>query len=210
MKLYSYWRSSCAYRVRIALGLKKLDYQTVPVNLLKSEQIGAENLARNPLGRVPTLELDDGTELAQSLAIMSWLDATFPDPPLLPPDPLVGAKVRAAAHVIAVDTQPLTNSGTLARLTDITGADAAQIATWQRSFMSSGLVAFQNMIHQTGSFAFGETPTLADICLVPQLYNARRWEVDLAPLARLVAIEQNCLTLPAFDAARPENQPDAA
>ena len=209
MKLYTYWRSSCSYRVRIALGLKGLDWESRPVHLVKGEQNAPDYLAHNPAGFVPILVLPDGTELTQSMAILDWLEAAYPAPRLMPSDPLQRARVLAASHVIAMDTQPVTNSGVVEHLKREYGVSAEGGIAWMVHFMAKNLAAMQEMIAPEGAFCFGDTLSWADICLIPQLYNARRWGVDLAPLARLTGIEANALALPAFEAARPENQPDA-
>lgn len=209
MKLYTYWRSSCSYRVRIALGLKGLEWDSIPVHLVKGEQRDPGYLAHNPSGFVPTLVLDDGTELVQSLAIIDYLDAVHPAPPLLPADPLARARVLAAAHVIAMDTQPVTNVGVVAQLRAAYGADQAGGIDWMVHFMDRNLASFQKLIAPEGRFCFGDAPGLADICLIPQLYNAHRWGADLSRFPRLREIERTALAHPAFDAARPETQPDA-
>lgn len=209
MKLCTYWRSSCSYRVRIALGLKGLAWESIPVHLVKGEQNAPDYLARNPSGLVPTLVLDDGTELTQSMAILDWLESAYPSPALVPADPLDRARVLAASHVIAMDTQPVTNVGVVAHLKKEYGASAEGGIAWMVHFMEKNLAAMQKMIAPEGDFCFGNSPTWADICLIPQLYNAHRWGVDLAPLSRLTEIESRALAHPAFDAARPENQPDA-
>ncbi len=209
MKLYTYWRSSCSYRVRIALGLKGLDWESLPVHLVKGEQNAPEYLAHNPVGFVPTLVLPDGAELTQSMAILDWLEAEYPTPALLPSEPLKRARVLAAAHVIAMDTQPIANTGVVEHLKREFGASVEGGIAWMVHFMTKNLAAMQKMIAPEGAFCFGDTPTWADIVLIPQLYNAHRWGVDLAPLARLTGIELTALALPAFEAARPENQPDA-
>lgn len=209
MKLYTYWRSSCSYRVRIALGLKGLAWDSIPVHLVKGEQRDPGYLAHNPSGFVPTLVLEDGTELVQSLAIIDYLEAMYPEPPLLPADPLARARVLAAAHVIAMDTQPLTNVGVVGHLKSAYGAEAQGGIDWMVHFMDRNLAAFEKLIQPEGRFCFGDGPGLADICLIPQLYNAHRWGVDLSRFPRLIEIERTALALPAFDAARPETQPDA-
>lgn len=209
MQLYSYWRSSCSYRVRIALGLKGVAWETVPVDLLKGEQSGAAYLAANPSGLVPLLVLDDGTRLTQSLAILDWLEAEFPDPALVPSDPVARARMLAATHVIAMDIQPLSNSGTINYLKSEHGVSPQGGVAWMVHFMQKNLAAMQEQIAPKGRYCFGDTPTWADICLIPQLYNAHRWGVDMAPLQRLLDIEAAALATPAFDAARPEKQPDA-
>jgi maleylacetoacetate isomerase len=209
MKLYTYWRSSCSYRVRIALGLKGLAWESIPVHLVKGEQRDPSYLAHNPSGFVPTLVLDDGTELVQSLAILDYLEAAWPNPPLLPADPLARARVLAAAHVIAMDTQPVTNVGVVAHLKSAYGADQQGGIDWMVHFMERSFAAFETLIAPEGRFCFGDAPTWADICLIPQLYNAHRWGVGLSRFPRLLDIERAALALPAFDAARPETQPDA-
>ncbi|MEO0991465.1 MAG: maleylacetoacetate isomerase, partial [Pseudomonadota bacterium] len=196
MKLYSYWRSSCSYRVRIALGLKGQAWETVPVHLVKGAQKSEAYRAVNPSGLVPTLELSDGSRLTQSLAIIDWLDATWPDPPFLPEASLLRARVLAASHIIAVDVQPVTNSGTVAEFRARGGTDEAAGIDWMVHWMTKGLGAFQATISTGTAYAFADAPGLADICLVPQLYNARRWGVDLAPFERLTEIETRCLALP--------------
>ena len=209
MKLYTYWRSSCSYRVRIALGLKGLAWDGIPIHLVKGEQRDPGYLAHNPSGFVPVLVLEDGTELVQSLAILDYLEAVYPAPPLLPAEPLARARVLAAAHVIAMDTQPVTNVGVVAHLKSAYGADQQGGIDWMVHFMTRNFAAFDRLIAAEGTFCFGDGPTWADICLIPQLYNAHRWGVDLSRFPRLLDIERAALALPAFDAARPETQPDA-
>lgn len=211
MKLYSYWRSTAAYRVRIALNMKGLAYETVPVDLVADggQQHAPDYVALNPSHQVPTLVLDDGTALTQSLAICEYLDITNPAPPLLPPDPVERAHVKAAALVVAADIHPVNNLRVVQHLGDKFGASPKDKADWMRHWMTVGFDALLDMVRADTPFAFGDAPGFADICLTAQYYNARRWGLDLAPYARLTRIEQNCLALPAFDAARPENQPDA-
>lgn len=209
MKLYGYWRSSCSYRVRIALGLKGQPWDTVPVNLLADGQSQDAYQSVNPSRYVPTLELEDGTRLSQSLAIIDWLEARWPQPAFLPQDPLRRARVLAAAHIIAMDVQPVNNSGLIGVLKREIGASEKAAVAWVIHWMERGFDAFQATIDPGSPFCFGDAPSLADICLIPQLYNAHRFGVELAPFARLLKIEQNCLALPAFADARPEAQPDA-
>ncbi|MFV0385277.1 maleylacetoacetate isomerase [Paracoccus sp. (in: a-proteobacteria)] len=208
MKLYSYWRSTTSYRVRIALNLKGIAYAAVPVNLVRGEQKAPDYAALNPGLGVPTLLLDDGTALTQSMAILDWLEETHPDPALLPQDAVARARVRAAALVIATDIHPVNNLRVTGRLKAM-GHDQDDTVGWMNDWMTRGFAAFDRMIASDTPFCFGDRPGLADLCLVPQLYNAHRWGCDLASFPRLTQIEARCLALPAFDAARPENQPDA-
>jgi len=211
MRLYSYWRSTAAYRVRIALNMKGLDYEVVPVHLLEDggQQHAPDYVALNPSHLVPTLVLDDGTPLTQSLAICEYLDITNPEPPLLPSDPIERAHVKAAALVLAADVHPVNNLRVVQHLEARFGASREDSAEWMRHWTGKGFDALQQMVRDDTPFAFGDVPGFADICITAQYYNARRWDLDLTPYARLTEIEQNCLALPAFDAARPENQPDA-
>ncbi|MCP1169546.1 maleylacetoacetate isomerase [Limimaricola litoreus] len=208
MRLYSYWRSTTSYRVRIALHLKGVAFETAPVNLMRGEQAEAAYARLNPSQGVPALVLDDGTVLTQSIAILDWLEETHPTPPLLPAGAPARAHTRAAALVIATDIHPVNNLRVVARLGQL-GLDAAVRTAWMNDWMTRGFHAFARMIMADTAFSFGDAPTLADVCLVPQLYNARRWGCDLAPFARLTEIEARCLALPGFAAARPELQPDA-
>jgi len=211
MILYTYWRSSAAYRVRIALNLKGLSAEQRSVHLVRDdgEQHRAEYLALNPSGVVPTLVLDDGTALTQSMAILEYLDERHPDPGLLPADPLARARVRAASQQIASDIHPINNLRVGQYLRGTLGQDQGAVTAWMNHWMERGLSAFQALIDPATPFCFGERPGLADLCLVPQLYNARRWGADMGGLKRLSEIEAACLALPAFADARPEVQPDA-
>ncbi len=214
MKLYSYWRSSAAYRVRIALALKGLSADYVPVHLIRDggEQNRAAYQAINPQRLLPALELDDGTVLTQSLAIIEYLDEIVPQPPLLPATALERARVRALAQVITSDIHPLTNLRVLKYINHAFPANDEARIEWIRHWINEGLTAFEKRLEkhpQTGRFCHGDTPTLADCCLVPQLYDARRFKLDLAPFPRLTQIETACLALPAFMAAHPDQQPDA-
>ncbi|MEZ5778579.1 MAG: maleylacetoacetate isomerase [Paracoccaceae bacterium] len=211
MRLYSYWRSSAAYRVRIALNLKGIGYETVPVDLVRDggQQHIADYVALNPAHLVPTLTLDDGAALTQSLAIIDYLDNLVPEPALLPADPVVRARVLAAAHLIAMDIHPVNNLRVVQHLSARFGATAQDGAEWMRHWMAKGFDALEHMVSPDAPFAFGATPGLADICLVPQMYNARRWTLGLAPYPRLVALDAAARALPAFANAAPERQPDA-
>jgi maleylpyruvate isomerase len=209
MKLHGYFRSSAAYRVRIALNLKGLSADHLPHHLRKSEQRDPAYLAINPQGLVPTLQDDRGVILTQSLAIIEWLDETHPEPPLLPPDPLRRAKIRAFAMVLACDTHPVQNLKVLARLREL-GLPDEQVTAWAAWANREGLTACETLIaNEPGPFCFGAAPTLADLCLVPQLANARRFGVDLAVFARLLKAETAAKNLKAFADAAPDRQPDA-
>jgi maleylacetoacetate isomerase len=210
VKLYSYFRSSAAYRVRIALNIKSITPDMIPIHLLKDggQHRSAEYRAINPHGRVPTLVLDDGEVLIQSLAIIEYLDETAPQPPLLPSDPVARAQVRAVSQIVACDIHPLNNLGTLQYLKRALGQEQATIDAWYHHWVRSGFEAIEAMI-TPGPYAFGPHISLADVFLVPQVYNARRLKVPLDAFPKIVAVEAACLALPAFDKARPENQPDA-
>ncbi|MCC0004227.1 MAG: maleylacetoacetate isomerase [Methylobacteriaceae bacterium] len=208
MRLHGYFRSGAAYRVRIALNLKGMSVEHAFRHLRKGEQRAPDYLALNPQGLVPTLELDDGTRLTQSLAIIEWLDETHPAPPLLPTDPLQRARVRAFAFAIACDIHPVQNLRVIAAVRAIGGEEAAQ--AWAKRVNAEGLAACEKLIaDEPGPFCFGDKPTLADICLVPQLGNARRFGVDVAAYPRLLQAEAACKALPAFADAAPEKQGDA-
>jgi maleylpyruvate isomerase len=209
MKLHGYFRSSAAYRVRIALNLKGLGAEHLPHHLRKGEQCAPAYLAINPQGLVPALENDAGAVLTQSVAIIEWLDETHPNPPLLPKDILQRAKVRAFALAIACDTHPVQNLKVLARLREL-GLAEEKVQDWAAWVNREGLSACETLIRdEPGPFCFGEVPTLADLCLVPQLANARRFGVDVSAYPRLLKAEAAAKTLPAFVNAAPEKQPDA-
>ena len=210
MKLYSYFRSSAAYRVRIALNLKGLTYEMVPIHLTKDggRQHSPDYRAVNPQARVPTLEVSDGKILTQSLAIIEYLDEVHPKPPLLPPDALERAKVRAIAQLIACDIHPLNNLVALQYLKRQLKHEQAEIDAWYHHWINEGFAALEAML-KGGPYTCGTSVTLADVCLVPQVANARRFKVPLDRFPKIVAAETACLKLSAFDKARPENQPDA-
>ena len=210
MKLYTYFRSSAAYRVRIALNLKGLAYEAAAIHLTKDGgvQNSAPFRAVNPQGRVPALALDDGDILTQSLAIIEYLDETHPKPPLLPSDPVARAKVRAIADLIACDIHPLNNLIALQYLRRELKHEQGAIDAWYHHWILQGFAALEAMMG-TGPYAFGREVTLADVCLVPQVFNARRLKVPLEKFPKIVTADAACLKLPAFDKARPENQPDA-
>jgi maleylacetoacetate isomerase len=200
--LHDYWRSSASYRVRIALGLAESEWQAAPVNLLAGEQRGAQNLARNPQGLVPTLEID-GLVLTQSLAIIEYLDETR-RLGLLPSDPAGRARVRALAHAIAMEIAPVCNLSVRTYAAEI--SDGRITADdWQHRFIGQGLAAFERMLTSPGPYCHGTQITLADLCLVPQIYNAQRAGIDLAALPRISAIMAELNKLPAVTAAHPDN-----
>ena len=210
MKLYNYFRSSAAYRVRIALELKDIPFDSVFVHLSKDggQHKQPEYRAINPQMRLPALALSSGETLIQSLAIIEYLDEVFPDPPLPPAEAVERAHVRAAAQIVACDIHPLNNVGPLRHLKNELGQDQAKIDAWYHRWVAEGFDALEALI-EPGPYAFGTTVTLADICLVPQMYNARRLKVPLECFPRLVAVDAACAKLAAFEQARPENQADA-
>jgi maleylpyruvate isomerase len=213
MKLYTFFRSSASYRVRIALNLKGLEYEQVAVHLRRGggEQFSASYKAINPQALVPALE-DDGRVLTQSLAIMEYLDERYPEPPLLPSAPADRALVRSMALLIACEIHPIQNLRVLNHLKDVHNQSDEDVNRWARHWINLGFSALESIVStapKRGKFCFGDTPTLADICLVPQLSNARRFGCDLSALPTLLRIEANCAALPAFVNAAPEKQPDA-
>jgi maleylpyruvate isomerase len=209
MKLHGYFRSSAAYRVRIALNLKGLAAEHLPHHLRKGEQNSPGYLALNPQGLVPTLEDDSGVVLTQSLAIIEWLDETHPAPPLLPLDALQRAKARAFALAIACDIHPVQNLKVLARLRQL-GLPEDKVTEWAAWANREGLAACEKLVgEEPGPFCFGAVPTIADLCLVPQLANARRFGVDVSAYPRLLQAEVAAKALKAFADAAPDRQPDA-
>ena len=209
MKLHGYFRSSASYRVRIALNLKGLRADHIPHHLRKGEQCAPAYLAINPQGLVPALEDDAGGVLTQSLAIIEWLDETHPEPPLLPKDPLRRAKVRAFAQAVACEIHPVQNTKVLARLRELNLAEE-QVTAWAAWANREGLAACEKLIAgEAGPFCFGATPGIADLCLVPQLANARRFGVDVSAFPRLLKAEAAAKAIKAFADAAPDKQPDA-
>lgn len=212
MKLYGYFRSSASYRVRIALNLKGLDYQHEGVHLLKNggEQLSASYKQINPDALVPAFE-DQGQILTQSLAILEYLDEVYPEPPLLPATALDRAYVRSLALAIACEIHPVNNLRILKYLTGELQLSDEQKNAWYKHWVETGLLALEQKLnsHPTADFCFGDRPGLADCCLVPQIFNAQRFNCDLTALPTIMRIYQNCMELPAFIAASPAQQPDA-
>ena len=214
MILYTYWRSSAAYRVRVALNLKGLDWGSAFVHLVRDggQQLKEAFEALNPQRQVPVLDLEDGNLLRQSLAIIEYLDEAHPEPPLLPQEPLDRARVRALAQVIACDIHPLNNLRVLKYLTGTLGVDEERKTAWYRHWVATGFTALERLLAEsesTGMFCHGNTPTIADVCLVPQVYNARRFRVDMSAFPNISRIDSACLELDAFAEAAPEAQGDA-
>lgn len=213
LTLYSYFRSSAAYRVRIVLGLKDLDYQQVAIHLVRDggEQHAASYLAINPQGLVPSLRHDEAV-LTQSTAICEYIDEVWPEPALLPRAPLQRAYVRSLMAAIACDIHPINNLRVLAYLTDRIGVSEEQKHAWYRHWVTEGFAAIERLIEShgyAGRYCCGDTVGLADACLVPQIYNARRFNIDLTDFPRLAAIDHACEELPAFQTAHPDRQPDS-
>ena len=208
MKLYSYWRSTTSFRVRAALNIKGLAYEMVPVDLVAGDQHRDDYLALNPGAGVPTLMLDDGTVLTQSLAIIDYLD-TIAAPRLVPDAAIERARVLAAAHTIAMDVHPVNNLRVIGQLKSRFDATPDQAKAWMQYWMIAGFTALEQQLADNGPFCFGDVPDLADLCLVAQTYNARRWDVDLSAFPNIQRVETACLAHPAIAAAHPDQQPDA-
>mgnify|MGYP000377130748 FL=1 len=209
MILHGYWRSGAAYRVRIALALKGLAYETQGRDLRTGAQKAADFVALNPQGMVPALQID-GAVLTQSPAILEWLEETHPQPPLLPSEPLSRARVRAMAALIACDIHPLNNLRVGKSLREDFGADQAAVDAWAARWIVPGFTALEALVERDGQgWCFGDTPTLADACLIPQIYSAHRFNVPLDSYPRLLAIDAAAQAHPAFIAAHPDRQPDA-
>ncbi len=210
MRLYDYWRSSSAYRVRIALRLKGIEHGQLPVNLRQGVQRTLDYLAHNRQGLVPALEVG-GTVLTQSLAIIEWLDETHPEPPLLPPGAEARALARSLALQVACEIQPVNNLRVLQYLQKRLGLDERDVNAWYRHWIAEGFASLeQRLAVSAGTYCVGDQVTLADLCLVPQVYNARRYSCDLDPFPTIVRVDAACQKLPAFAEAKPERQPDAA
>ena len=211
MRLYTYFRSSAAFRVRIALNLKGLAYEAEYVHLAKGEHRRAEYAGKYPQGLLPTL-LADGQALSQSLAIIEYLDETHPQPPLLPREALARARVRSLSLLVACEIHPLNNLRTLQYLKRSLGQSEEQIATWYRHWIADGLAKLEAELARskaTGRFSHGDSPSMADCCLVPQIFNARRYEADLAAYPTVMRVFDECMGLAAFDRAQPAKQADA-
>ena len=209
MKLYTYFRSSAAFRVRIALNLKGLKYEPVFVHLAKGEHRAAQFAEINPQALLPTLELDDGTKLNQSLAIIEYLDEQHPQAPLVPKEPLARARVRSLSYLVASEIHPVNNLRVLQHLKRL-GQTQEQIDTWYRYWIADGLAKFEAELKgKAGRFCHGDAPTMADCCLVPQIFNAKRFNSDLAPYPTTTRVFDACMKLEAFDRAQPSKQPDA-
>lgn len=211
MKLYGYWRSSASYRVRIALALKGVEVEHIAVNLREGEQKGGAHTSRNAQGFVPVLELEDGTQLTQSLAIMDYLDATFREPHLMPSDAVQRSKILAASLIIAADTSPIQNLSVLNYIKAEHGQDGEGAKTWAAHWITQGFTALEAIAQQYDTpYLMTDEPRFFECCLVPQAYNARRFDVDMDQFPRLKAIDALCRQHPAFIKAAPEAQADAA
>jgi len=210
MKLHGYWRSGATYRLRNALNLKGLSYEVQPVNLLEGDQSGAAHKARSPMGLVPALELDDGTTMFNSEAIIAWLEETYPKPPLLPTDPALRRQARAFCATIGAEVQPLGNLRVLKYLKSELGAEDAAVKTWGAHWIETAFDALEPMAEARGTrFIYSDAPGLAEVYLVPQVYAAARFGVDMKHYPRLAEVVEACNALDAFKTARPDNQPDA-
>jgi len=210
MKLFGYFRSSAAFRVRIALNLKGLAHEDAFIHLRRGDQRVADYLAVNPQGLVPALAID-GRTLIQSMAIIEYLDETHPEPPLLPGDPAGRARIRALADIVACDIHPINNLRVLRYLSRPLGHDQAAIETWYNHWIATGFEAFERLVTSeagAGAFCHGDRPGLADIALVPQVVNSERYQLDLSAFPTIARIHRNCMQLDAFAAAHPQNQPD--
>jgi len=210
MTLYGYWRSSASYRVRIGLALKGITVKYVEVNLRNGSQKTEAHLSRNPQGYVPVLELEDGTQLTQSLAILEYLDATYPEPALLPKNVVLRSKIKAAALTIAADISPIQNLSVLNHIRAEHGQDDQGVKAWAAHWITRGFESLEQLAQAYDTpFFMTDVPTLLECCLIPQVYNARRFGVDMDQFPRLKSIDEKSRNLPAFIEAAPENQADA-
>ena len=210
MQLYSYYRSSAAYRVRIALELKGLDYDYIAVNLLRAQQKSGDYMAKNPQGLVPALETGEGVLIAQSVAILEWLEETQPQPALLPAEPRNRALVRSTVNSIVCDIHPLNNMSVTNYLQNPLGATPEQVHVWYGHWVDRGFAAIEKTIETHGGLCcFGDNPGMADTCLVPQVYNALRFNIEMGEYPHIMRVWKYCNTLDAFARAHPDAQPDA-
>lgn len=212
MRLYTFFRGSSPFRLRIALNLKGLPYEAVPVHLGRNEHQRAEFGAVNPQQLLPALELDDGQVLTQSLAIIEYLEERYPNPPLLPKDPYGRARVRALSLLVACEIHPLNNKRTLDYLRSSVGRSEEQVADWYRYWIDDGLAKLEAAMAQSpgsGRFSHSDTPSMADCCLVPQVFNARRYDNDTSQFPTVMRVFAECMKLEAFERAQPSKQPDA-
>lgn len=212
MKLHGYFRSSAAFRVRIALNLKGIAYDNAFRHLRRNEHLAPDYARLNPQKLVPTLEIDDGTALSQSLAILEYLEETHPAVPILPRDPADRARVRSLAMIPACEIHPIQNLRVLSHLRTALGQDEAGVAAWARHWIETGFEAYEASVAghpRTGRFSHGDVPTVADICLVPQVFNAARFQVEMSRYPTILRIRDACMALDAFDRAQPAKQPDA-
>ena len=208
MKLYTYFRSSAAFRVRIALNLKGLKYEPAFVHLAKGEHRKAEYTGVNPQALLPTLELDDGTRLSQSLAIIEYLEEKHPQPALLPKDAIGRARVRSLSNLVASEIHPVNNLRVLQHLKRALGQNEEQVNAWYRHWIGDGLAKFEADL-DGGRFCHGDAPSMADCCLVQQIFNAKRYQCDLAPYPKTMRVFDACMKLPAFSKTQPSECPDA-
>ncbi len=210
IRLYGYFQSSAAYRARIALNLKDLDYELVAIHLTKDggHQFTEEYTKLNPQQLVPAI-IDGGVTLTQSMAIMEYLEEAYPDHPILPADPAGRARVRSLSQIVACDIHPLNNLRVRKYIVEDFGLTQDHGQTWQENWINKGFAAYEKMAAGGGAFSHGDTPTMADICLIPQMFNARRINMDISAYPNLLRIEEACNALPAFERAHPKNQPDA-
>ena len=208
MKLYSFFRSSAAYRARIALSLKGIPYETAAIHLTRGDQRSSGYREVNPQGRVPALELDDGTVITQSLAIIDYLEVTHPEPPLYPRDPVMRARALAVALTVTADIHGVASMLAVAYLRDRLGQDEKATSGWLAHWYAEGFRAVEKLI-KGNAYCFGNAPTVADVCLVPQVFNARRFNLDLSAFPKIVAVDAHLTALPAFAKAHPSVQPDA-
>ena len=205
LKLYDYWRSSASYRMRIALNLKQVEYETAEVSLHPDHlaQNSAEYRAINPQMRVPSIDIE-GRVFGQSMALIEWLEETKPNPPLLPSDPMARLSARAFADIVACDIHPLNNSSVLKYLREEFSADADKVGAWYGTWITRGFEALEALAPKDGSFLFGDMPGLAEICLIPQIHNAKRFNIGLSAFPRLLEVDAACAEIPAFANAAPE------